>query len=534
MEKESIYVGIDLGTTYTKAAYNSNVSQCVETLTFSSEDQSIRSTVDFNSYPVKVATESITNISEVKRILGVPFGDDSIVNIKSNYADILEDTDGFCYFNTTFQGRPTPVRPVEISAIILSHVKKQIIESVNFDPQRQSIKVVVTHPVFFDQKQRDLTEEAAKIADLDVIGLISEPTAAAYNYSLKNNLPNGMVFFFDFGGGTLDTAVGEKTGSHIKFCGIHGDKNLGGIDIDIALLDYVMNEWKEYDENEVNNLFEVQNGDSTTIQKKKVLRRQSLKNLIENAKIELSVKENVTLKFTKFGSEFELTITRDILGKCCLSIFRRCEETIKETLKKGNIRSSTIKSVVLIGGSSQIPEVKKMLRKVFPDRPLLEREDSNLVIAKGACLYARDVASQTVKNHITQITARDVNTLMTIVDIHKHKTGNVLITLINKGTPLPVENVTFSVPTITPTVSVILTEDRSLIGIFETTLRFNFWDKITFKFEVEIIGKIKLVVLDKDGNQDPGQIVVDLTRNQQQETEEIEKYRRNLKKYLGF
>ncbi|ELP92896.1 heat shock 70 kDa protein, putative [Entamoeba invadens IP1] len=269
MAKEIIYVGIDLGTTYTKAAYYSSVSQCVKTLTFSSNEQSVRSTVDFNSYPVKVATESITSIKEVKRILGVAFKDDSIVNIKSNYADILEDIDGFCYFNTTFQGRPTPVRPVEISAIILSHVKKQVIENVDFDPQRQSMKVVVTHPVFFDQKQRDLTEEAAKIADLDVIGLISEPTAAAYNYSL-NNLPNGMIFFFDFGGGTLDTAVGEKKGSHIKFCGIHGDKNLGGIDIDIALLDYVMNEWKEYNENEVNNLFKVQNGDSTTIQKKKV------------------------------------------------------------------------------------------------------------------------------------------------------------------------------------------------------------------------------------------------------------------------
>ncbi|ELP92897.1 hypothetical protein EIN_216620 [Entamoeba invadens IP1] len=174
-----------------------------------------------------------------------------------------------------------------------------------------------------------------------------------------------------------------------------------------------------------------------------------------------------------------------------------------------------------------------MLRRVFPDRPLLECEDINLVIAKGACLYARDVASQTVKNHITQITARDVNTLLTLVDDHKHKTGNILVTLINKGTPLPVENVTFSVSTITPTVSVILTEDRSLIGIFETTLRFNFWDKITFKFEVDAIGKIKLVVLDKNGIQDPGQIVVNLTRNEQQETEEIKKYRQNLKKYLG-
>ncbi|ELP94686.1 DnaK family protein, partial [Entamoeba invadens IP1] len=440
--------------------------------------------------------------------------------------------DGFCYFNTTFQGRPTPVRPVEISAIILSHVKKQIEESVNYDPQRQSMKVVVTHPVFFDQKQRDLTEEAAKIADLDVIGLISEPTAAAYNYSLKN-IPNGMTFFFDFGGGTLDTVVGEKNGGHIKFCGIHGDKNLGGIDIDNALLYFVINEWKEYNENEINNLFKVQNGDSTTIQKKKVSRRQSLKNLIENAKIELSVKENVSLEFIKFGSEFSIIITRDILEECCLSVFQRCEETINKTLEKGKVQASTIKSVILIGGSSQIPKVKEMLRRVFPNRQLLDCEDGNLVIAKGACLYARDMASQTVKNHITQITARDVNTVLCQLNIRERSIKHVLVTIIDKGTPLPVKDVTFSVPTITPTVTVILLEDTDLIGVFNTTLKFEFWDEITFKIQVDEFGKIKLVVLDKDGHQDPEQIVVNLTKKQTEETKDILKYKENLKKYLG-
>ncbi|EMS15490.1 heat shock cognate HSP70 protein [Entamoeba histolytica HM-3:IMSS] len=340
-----LYVGIDLGTTRTKAVLWSRQFSSFNVIKFNEKEYlpSVIDTTNPSNIIVGVDSSKEGMIYDIKRIIGKNSKSEGIELEKERFGErLIFNKEGNPQIKLNSSSSET-LQPEEISAIILNKVKKTIIEQTQTD----KFKVIVTVPATFTDQQKDATLCAAQLGGLDVIQILPEPTAAAYAYGVDQN--NGNFFAFDFGGGTLDTTILKKTGNSLKVISAGGDQHLGGIDIDKNLFELVLNKIKNEDINLYNNL-----------------------NITQNCEEEEGIEFEITQK------EFEL------INK---NLFDKCKKVIDETLKKARMSVKEINKVFLVGGSSHIPAIESLIEEKFGKKIAESKLDRNIVVAKGACMY---------------------------------------------------------------------------------------------------------------------------------------------------
>lgn len=261
--------------------------------------------------------------------------------------------------------------PPEISAMVLQKMKQTAEDYLG----EKVTEAVITVPAYFNDAQRQATKEAGVIAGFDVKRIINEPTAASLAYGLDKK-KDEKIAVFDFGGGTFDISILEIGDGVFEVKSTNGDTHLGGDDIDQRLINWMADEFKK------------QEGIDLT---KDPMALQRLKEAAEKAKIELSstLQTEINLPFvtaTESGPKhLVMTLTRAKYEQLCDDLFQKTVEPVEKALKDANLRASDIDEVILVGGSTRIPKVQKIVKDLFGKEPH-KGVNPDEVVAVGAAI----------------------------------------------------------------------------------------------------------------------------------------------------
>lgn len=271
----------------------------------------------------------------------------------------------------------------ELSAEVLKHLKQYVQDEI-------VSAVVITVPAAFKNNQIDATRRAAKLAGFEHVEVLQEPVAAAIAYGLDNNKKDGFWLVFDFGGGTFDAALLKVEDGIMKVTDTEGDNYLGGKNLDFAIVDEIILPYLEKNY-AIQSILEDDN--------KKQILRNAMKFYAEETKNILSSKEiyNIYIDPGDIGNddneeeiEVDITITQADLEKVLSPVFQKAVDISKKLLERNNLKGSSLNSLILVGGPTFSPIIRKMLEKQIckPDTSV----DPMTVVSKGAALYASTVS----------------------------------------------------------------------------------------------------------------------------------------------
>ncbi|NWJ21855.1 molecular chaperone DnaK [Marine Group I thaumarchaeote] len=281
-------------------------------------------------------------------------------------------------------------KPQQISAFILQKIKK---DSEAFTGDKIT-KAVITVPAYFNNEQRQATKDAGTIAGLDVVRIINEPTAAALAFGLDKATLDMKILVFDFGGGTLDVTLMEMGGGVFEVMSTSGNTQLGGTDMDIVIMDYVKEEFRKKEGVDLSS-------------DKKAMDR--LREACEKAKIQLSgvMESDINLPYIHEKTALEVKLTRAKLESLVTSLVERCKPSIDKALEDAKISTSDITKIVLVGGPTRMPIVKKFVADAI-GKEAESGVDPMEAVAFGAAIQAGimagDVESDIVLLDVTPLT----------------------------------------------------------------------------------------------------------------------------------
>ena len=307
-------------------------------------------------------------------------------------------------------------KPQQISAFILQKIKK---DSEAFLGEKIE-KAVITVPAYFDDNQRQATKDAGTIAGLEVVRIINEPTAASLAYGIDKSKEDMKILIFDFGGGTLDVTIMEMGGGVFEVMSTSGDTKLGGTDMDKVIVDFVVEDFRKKTGIDLTK-------DSTAITR--------IREAAEKAKIELStvMETDINLPFISHDpssgtQNLEIKLTRAKLEEFINPIVERCRPSVDKALEDAKLSGSDISKIVLIGGPTRIPLVRKFVGSLIgkdPESGVDPMEAVALGAAIQAGIIAGDVTSDIVLLDVTPLTL-GIETL-----------GGVREQLIERNTTIP-------------------------------------------------------------------------------------------------
>ncbi len=387
-------IGIDLGTTNSVVAVMEGGKPTV--IANAEGSRTTPSIVGFS----KTGERLVGQLAKRQAILNP---DKTIISIKRHMGeDYKKNIDGKDY------------TPQEISAMIL---RKLADDASNYLGEKVT-SAVITVPAYFNDAQRQATKDAGKIAGLDVLRIVNEPTAAALAYGLEKDKTE-KVLVFDLGGGTFDVSILEIGDGVHEVLSTSGDTHLGGYDFDQKIIDWLCDEFKKQEGIDLR-------GDKQAMQR--------LKEAAEKAKCELSsvVETNINLPFITADANgpkhLDLQLTRAKFEDLSHDLLERCKKPVEQAIKDAGISKNEINEVVLVGGSTRIPAVQALVKEYTGKEPN-QSVNPDEVVAVGAAIQAGVLAGE-----VKDIVLLDVTPLTLGIET----LGGVMTPLVPRNTTIPV------------------------------------------------------------------------------------------------
>lgn len=407
--------------------------------------------------------------------------------------------------------------PQQISAFILQKIKKDAEEFVG----EKIEKAVITVPAYFDDDQRQATKDAGTIAGLEVVRIINEPTAAALAYGLDKKGKEQKILVFDFGGGTLDVTIMEFGEGVFEVRSTSGDTQLGGTDMDEALVKFVTAEFKKESGVDLNE-------DITAVQR--------LREACERAKIELStvMETDINLPFItatdKGPKHLNMKLTRAQLEKIVDPLVQKCKKPMEQALKDAKVTAKDVDKMILVGGPTRMPIVKDFVEK-FINKKAERGVDPMECVAMGAAIQGGVLAGD-----VKDVLLLDVTPLTLGIET----LGGIRTPLIQRNTTIPTKRTqVFSTAADNqPAVTInVLQGEREMATDNKSLGRFDLVGippaprgipQIEVAFDIDANGIINVSA--KDLGTGKQQNIV-LTASQKLNEEEVEKMRQEAEKY---
>ena len=387
-------IGIDLGTTNSVVAVMEGGKPTVI-----ANAEGMRTTPSIVGFS-KTGERLVGQLAKRQAILNP---DKTIASIKRHMGeDYKKNIDGKDY------------TPQEISAMIL---RKLADDASNYLGEKVT-SAVITVPAYFNDAQRQATKDAGKIAGLDVLRIVNEPTAAALAYGLEKD-KSEKILVFDLGGGTFDVSILEIGDGVHEVLSTSGDTHLGGDDFDEKVMNWICDEFKKTEGIDLR-------GDKQAMQR--------IKEAAEKAKCELSsvVETNINLPFITADANgpkhLDLSLTRAKFEDLCHDLLERCKKPVEQAIQDAGISKGDINEVVLVGGSSRIPAVQQLVKDYTGKEPN-QSVNPDEVVAVGAAIQAGVLAGE-----VNDIVLLDVTPLTLGIET----LGGVMTPLVPRNTTIPV------------------------------------------------------------------------------------------------
>ena len=387
-------IGIDLGTTNSVVAVMEGGKPTVI-----ANAEGMRTTPSIVGFS-KTGERLVGQLAKRQAILNP---DKTIASIKRHMGeDYKKNIDGKDY------------TPQEISAMIL----RKLADDASAYLGEKVTSAVITVPAYFNDAQRQATKDAGKIAGLDVLRIVNEPTAAALAYGLEKD-KSEKVLVFDLGGGTFDVSILEIGDGVHEVLSTSGDTHLGGDDFDKKIIDWICEEFKK------------QEGMDLTNDKQAM---QRIKEAAEKAKCELSSVVETTINLPYITADangpkhLELTLTRAKFEDLSHDLLERCKKPVEQALKDAGLSKNEVNEVVLVGGSTRIPAVQQLVKEYTGKEPN-QSVNPDEVVAVGAAVQAGVLAGE-----VKDIVLLDVTPLTLGIET----LGGVMTALVPRNTTIPV------------------------------------------------------------------------------------------------